>query len=255
MYGIKRKKKHIKEHAWCMSMCQLHETMRMRKRHRRKGISDTGETKNLNAIENEKKPTYETFSNFLNAKALDVISDGAYKKYIVSCREAGEPWAVQTHISVQQVQTVVRRMSRILVELQASGNSRLAQVCTAASNNINPPQEMQSGWHTCYVSGLRCQKGIVLHVQQRSDTQYMVHKRYQRFLLAFWFVSKIEQIVRNLARVWVDEKGSTNATVKKLAEEFQQQHEYVRNIFSIFCYCSNHVETSIARHIREGCVV
>jgi hypothetical protein len=89
-------------------------------------------------------------------------------------------------------------------------------------------------------------------VQQRSETQYTVHKRFQRFLLAFWFVSKIEQIVRNLARVWVDDKGTTNSTVKKLAEEFQEQSEYVRKIFVIFCYCSNHVETSMAKHLGDN---
>jgi hypothetical protein len=235
-----------------VSTCEFPEIMRMRKRHRKTGIANSIPPKSLHSVETEKKTTFQTFSNFFNAKALDVISDGAYKKYIVSCREAGEPWALQTHIAVQQVQTVVRKMSRILVELQAAGHSRLAHVCTAASNNINPPQEMHSGWHTCYVSGLRCQQGIVLHVQQRSETQYTVHKRFQRFLLAFWFVSKIEQIVRNLARVWVDDKGTTNSTVKKLAEEFQEQSEYVRKIFVIFCYCSNHVETSMAKHLGDN---
>jgi hypothetical protein len=249
---VKDNKKHIKQHACSANIQagQLRQEMRMRKRQRRSTQSSKTPTRSSHCLETEKKPTQDTFSKFFYAKALDVISDGGYKKYIVSCREAGEPWAMHTHIAVQQVHAVIRRMSRLLTELQAAGYSRLAQVCAAASNNMNPPQEMQSGWHTCYVSGLRCQKGIVLHVQQRSETQYTVHKQFQRFLLAFWFVSKIEQIVRNLARVWVDEKSNTNATVKQLADEFQEQSEYVGKIFSIFCYCTNHVETSVERHLR-----
>lgn len=84
-------------------------------------------------------------------------------------------------------------------------------------------------------------------------TDMAVHPRFGHFLLMLWFVCKIEHVVRNYTRCWLECRVSSQpreTSVMSLCDEFSQQHAFLDRMHAIFSHGCDHVRRSLGQHMQ-----
>lgn len=94
-------------------------------------------------------------------------------------------------------------------------------------------------------------------VMLRMDCETLVHPRFSHFFLLLWYTTKIEHIVRNHTRCWLDQlqhnkhtigdPSQDNTTVQALCELFSQQE----NVFEDMCAVFNHGVMHVLESLRD----
>lgn len=93
------------------------------------------------------------------------------------------------------------------------------------------------------------------------DSEILVLPKFALFFTLLWYVVKIEHVVRNHTRCWIDsvnsEDGSTPSTaqtdnVQKLCDMFAAQDDFFKSLALVFNRGIRHVITSLSEHERSG---
>lgn len=89
--------------------------------------------------------------------------------------------------------------------------------------------------------------------RSRQECDLLVHPKFSHFFLLLWFVCKIDHVLRNYVRWWVDSlpdgaDDSEKDSVQVLCDQFAEQIEFFENLCKIFNYGVNHIVTSLATY-------
>lgn len=146
-----------------------------------------------------------------------------------------------------------------------------------------PPTRAREGWSTCVITGVRAESCIEIckgplrcppgpggapadHTAglaplcnpggrgpaQRACAQQdvLVHRRFSHFFLMMWFVVKVEHIIRNHTRCWLDEQDP-DQPVGALCSLFERQEQLFCKMHGVFEHAYEHVTNSLQRFIVE----
>lgn len=86
--------------------------------------------------------------------------------------------------------------------------------------------------------------------------EIVVHPRFTHFLLMLWFICKLDHVLRNYTRCWLEaevaaeKKNSAKGqetNVHHLCEKFAGQEELFKSLCSVFNHGFRHIRTSLQK--------
>lgn len=218
------------------------------------------------------------FSVFFCAKAFDIISDNRYRKHTVRCKELGDTWAVEVQESVVSVMSCVREIHQAIERLQNCRHANILRLCRDVLNNSTPPIRTRDGWCTCSITGIRAERCIEVfkpssrsggkacnsstswrtpgtatpknhaHASGAPGRDSIIHPKFGHFALMLWYVCKIEHIVRNFTRCWLEDQPC-DQPVSSLCKAFESNTDVFQRCHAVFLHAYHHVVRSIQNHL------
>ena len=194
--------------------------------------------------------TLEEFTDYFMAKAYDVIGDGAYRKHLRGCKDAGDAWAVSMHSSVQAVTSDMRQVAAVLANLSGSC-SHLASICHHVTVSAQAPIRLHVGSVMCSITRQLCPRCLNLSYNSKVHDCIYVHVRFCRFFMLLWYCYKIEYIVRCCVRAWIDDHVQQNdeTTFKHIAHRLQEMRPQIKQMHDLFLVAQDHIIASLQAHV------
>jgi hypothetical protein len=192
--------------------------------------------------------SYDSFEAYVLYKAFDFISDGAYKKLLVKCKDNGDVWAISTYSKIQETTLTVRQVVQNVQNLHEYGKPRLHKVCLEVMSSANPPCKKKAGWNTCVVTGTRSDECIDLTRPGRSESLVTIHPKFSHFMVMLWLIAKIEHVCKVYTKHWLTAQGSAyqeEKTVQDICNDFQAQNDTIEAMYAAFSHGVVHVTNSI----------
>lgn len=195
--------------------------------------------------------TLDDFRGFFLAKAYDVVGNGAYRKHLARCKEAGDPWALAMTTQLQTVQGQIREVHTSVTSMQPSQNG-LHEICREVMMSAQPPIRLHAGCVTCSITGRRCLKCLDLSKAHKSDSHVYVDPRFCLFFMLLWYCNKLEYVIRCFTRTWLDTRQDTE-TFKTLCCSLRDDMDpTIVRMHALFVSGRSHVLATIAHHARQN---
>jgi hypothetical protein len=80
------------------------------------------------------------------------------------------------------------------------------------------------------------------------QSKLFIHPSLLHFFTMVWYVHKIEHIIRNYTRWWLEQKADTGANIEQLCIDFARDEEYFSKMHAIFNHAVSHVTKSIEEY-------
>jgi hypothetical protein len=88
---------------------------------------------------------------------------------------------------------------------------------------------------------------------RRGTGEVLVHPKLGHFFLMLWYVCKVEHVVRNYTRVWVDQMASSQGDggrdIASLCSSFSSQEALLTGMYRAFRHGCDHVLASLEAHV------
>jgi hypothetical protein len=153
-------------------------------------------------------------------------------------------WEISDHAQQSPMATTTDN-SRFIERLRAC--VLLDASSSSAKPNLNPPNQTQSQTTKQFV-------GTEPTAWMRNNGEYLVHPKLSHFFLMLWYACKIEHVVRNYARCWLDEKirsSKEETDIASICEAFSQQDDLFNQMCDMLNHALSHVTGSIEAHIAS----
>jgi hypothetical protein len=194
--------------------------------------------------------TLDEFRGFFLAKAYDVVGNGAYRKHLAKCREAGDPWALAMGQHLQAVQNHIREIHSVVAAMPASPN-HLADICKNVMMSAQPPIRLNAGSAVCAITDRRCLRCLDLSKTHKGNHHVYVDHRFCFFFMLLWFCNKTEYIVRCFTRTWIDSRPESE-TFKSLCCALGTEMEpSVVRMHSLFVVGKAHILATVAAFVES----
>ena len=195
--------------------------------------------------------TYEMFKAFVCSRAYDIIGNGAYKTFLVKCRENNDTWALETHQHIIAVLEHIKSIVSTITQIRRYSASGLGMICKDVITNTNPPSHSGKVWNVCQISGQHTGECVeVMRSQHKTLRTIFVHAKYAPFLNLLWYVCKIEHVIRNFTRQWLQtieaKERDNELSMSELCEMFSQEESTLKTYFDAFKYGSSFVYDSLS---------
>ena len=76
-------------------------------------------------------------------------------------------------------------------------------------------------------------------------SRLLVHPSLLHFFIMVWYVQKIEHVIRNYTRWWLEQRIDTGENIEQLCVEFACEDALFQNMHAIFNHAVSHVTKSI----------
>jgi hypothetical protein len=194
--------------------------------------------------------TLDEFRGFFLAKAYDVVGNGAYRKHLAKCKEAGDPWAVAMGQHLQAVQAQIREIHAAIVAMPPTPN-HLGDLCKNVMMSAQPPIRLNAGCAVCTITGRRCLKCLDLSKTHKGNHHVYVDHRFCFFFMLLWYCNKMEYIVRCFTRTWLDSRPDSE-TFKSLCCALGAEMEpSVVRMHALFVVGKAHVLSTVSTFVES----
>lgn len=192
----------------------------------------------------------ERFRNFFLARALDIIGDNTFRRFMLKHKNAEVPWAVEMHRDVQYVQQILRSTIRSVQQLQLHPlAAKLHTICQRVTNDTHPPQIYTDGCALCALTGTYTERTVVLSAGARSERLH-THRKFFKFLSMLWIVTHLEANVRSVVHHWLRGDTSEPRDLQALATRFRGAVDLHESAAKCFVHSIAHVSVSIHKHVQ-----
>jgi len=140
-----------------------------------------------------------TVKDFVLLKSFDVVSSGQYRKFVLRKKDLCEQWAMTMHDNYHSIMLEVRNLAKYSGIARSQGHMEIAMVCTKLIACVECPHTEKIGWNTCCITKVQCVGGIRVNSVSES-VPVIVHQRFLRFCLSFWYTSRFEHVLRRIVR-------------------------------------------------------
>ena len=199
--------------------------------------------------------TAEDFAGFMLSKAYDVISNGQFKRHLVSCKDKGDSWAVTMHQQQVRIVQAGRGIQNSISRLSESpSTAQWAQICKDVIGSAQPPVKVFTGSKKCSITGEDLEYSIDLTRSCRNAKPIYVHLRFWHFFVLLWYITKIEYIIRSCTKHWMDNtKTSENTlTCPEICEHFKDENtELTEKMAALFLKGCAFVQNSVELYRQE----
>jgi hypothetical protein len=178
--------------------------------------------------------------DFVLLKSFDVVSSGQYRKFVLRKKDLCEAWAMQMHDNYHSIMLEVRNLSKYSVIARSQGHMEIATVCAKLLVCVECPHVEKSGWNTCSITKVQCVGGV--RVNSASDSvPIVVHQRFLRFCLSFWYTSRFEHVLRRIVRGKYTKSYCDEYTLSEISAMINQDPEIVTLAVKNFVNALAHV--------------
>lgn len=198
--------------------------------------------------------SFETFELYFHYRVFDFFSEGDYKKQVVQCKDTGDAWASKVYAGMQEVSSLIKRVSTEVSSLQEFGKTRLQMACVEVMASATPPCRRKKGWHMCSITGVRSDECMDLTRPGKSEHTVTVARSFSHFFVMLWLIAKMDHVCKTVARSWLVDKGTefeSGTPVKEMCEAFVAEcGPVVQALFRAFEHACAHVLASLDAHKR-----
>ena len=173
----------------------------------------------------EQQPCWEDFLAFTVCRSMDVIYSAQFKRHLSTCRERGDPWAVDMSNAQGRMAARCKEWTTQMLRMQSD---TLKQVCRDVINSSQPPVKLVTVPGVCAISGQKIEHCLNLTRLSKNSKSVLVHTRYWHFCIFLWYCSKLEYIVRAYAKNWLESQGPVSLELDQLPQlmrRFTEQNQ------------------------------
>ena len=194
----------------------------------------------------------ECFTSYVNTKAFDVIGNGAYKTFLVKCRDNNDEWATQAHKYNTLVVDFVRSINGLINDIRRLDAAGIAVISKEIVTNTTPPSYSRECFNVCQISGQHSASCVeIQRSQHKNSVTIYIHSKYITFLNVMWFVCKIDHVIRNYTRQWMwsNEEKLQNMSLSETCNLFTENTETVKSLYHVFINGGRMVHMSFSKHL------
>jgi len=182
--------------------------------------------------------------SFVLLKAFDVVSSGQYRKFVLRKKDLCEQWAMTMHDHYHLIMQEVRNLAKYPVLARSQGHMEVGLVCAKLLNCVECPQSTMSGWNTCVITKVQCVGGV--RVNSASEAApVVVHSRFLRFCLSYWYASRMEHVLRRIVRAKYNKPFCDEYTLAQVSAMIHGDSDIVGAVVDNFIHALTHVHTSM----------
>ena len=191
--------------------------------------------------------------DFVLLKSFDIVSSGQYRKFVLRKKDLCEEWAIDMHHSYHTLMLEVRNLSKYASLAKSQGHTEVSIVCTKLLNCVECPHIENTGWHTCTITKVLCMGGVRVNPESES-TAIMVHPRFLRFCLAYWFTTRFEHVLRRIVRCKYTKVYCDTTTLSFITSAINEDQEIVGGVVNNFVHALAHVHATMQKLLgmKEG---
>ncbi|KAJ1467589.1 hypothetical protein T484DRAFT_1755740 [Baffinella frigidus] len=176
--------------------------------------------------------------DFVLLKSFDVVSSGQYRKFVLRKKDLCDQWAMTMHDNYHIMILEIRNLSKYAMLAKSQGHMEVAIVCTKLLNCNECPFEETSGWNTCTITKVQCMGGVRVNSASES-TPVVVHPRFLRFCLSFWYTSRFEHVLRRVVRGKYTKTYCDQYTLSEVSATIHADTEIVGAAVDNFLHATN----------------
>lgn len=195
-------------------------------------------------LELDSSDAMTTVRNFVLLKAFDVVSSGQYRKFVLRKKDLCEQWAMTMHDHYHVIMQEVRNLTKYPVLARSQGQTEVALVCSKLLSCVECPYPVTSGWNTCVITKVQCVGGV--RVNSASETvPLVVHTRFLRFCLSYWYAARMEHVLRRIVRGKYSKAFCDEYTLADVSAMIHADQEIVGVAVDNFLHALTHVHSSM----------
>jgi hypothetical protein len=143
----------------------------------------------------------------------------------------------------------VRQLAKYAVLARSKGHTDVATVCTKLLNCVECPHVTKSGWHTCTITKVQCMGGIRVNLAAEA-TAIMVHPRFLRFCLSYWYTARFEHVLRRVVRGKYSKLYCDEYTLSEVSGTIHKDEEITVVVVDNFTHALMHVHRTMHRLLQ-----
>jgi hypothetical protein len=188
--------------------------------------------------------TARIVKDFVLLKAFDVVSSGQYRKFVLKRKDLCEQWAMTMHDNYHTMVLEIRNLAKYATMTKSQGHMEVATVCSKLLNCVECPHEETVGWNTCSITKVQCIGGVRVNSTSES-TPIVVHPRFLRFCLSYWYTSRFEHVLRRIVRGKYPKAYCDDYTLSEISSMINTDAEVVTMAVENFIHALSHVHTTM----------
>jgi len=182
--------------------------------------------------------------DFVLLKSFDVVSSGQYRKFVLRKKDLCEQWAMKMHDNYHNIITEIRNLAKYSVLARSQGFMEIATVCAKLITCVECPQEDKNSWTTCTITKVQCMGGVRVNSSSES-VPIVVHPRFLRFCLSFWYTSRFEHVLRRVVRGKYSKTYCDEYTLSQISEMITRDVDVVKTAVDNFVHALAHVHATM----------
>jgi len=187
---------------------------------------------------------HAAMKSFVLLKAFDVVSSGQYRKFVLRKKDLCEEWAMTMHDHYHMIMTEVRNLAKYPVLSRSQGHMEVGLVCAKLLNCVECPQSVTSGWNTCVITKVQCVGGVRVNSSSEA-TPVVVHSRFLRFCLSYWYASRIEHVLRRIVRAKYNKAFCDEYTLAQVSAMIHADSDILGAVVENLMRALTHVHASM----------
>ena len=114
-----------------------------------------------------------------------------------------------------------------------------------------PPDDSCMEPGRCMISGLKSYALVNLCPKMLASDKILVSPSLLHFFQVYWFIMKLDYIVRNFTRSWLDDRIG-ESTIQEICNEFSGDEQFMQSAWTVFKHGCSHILQSVSHH-EESC--
>jgi hypothetical protein len=160
-------------------------------------------------------------------------------------------WAISMQTSIAAVIHRVKSIALLVKSTENYTSKNLRMVCVEVMSSQLPPSAACTEAGTCVITNSRSSVCINLGGNNKSpgsNSHLVIHPSLFHFFMMVWYVHKVEHIIRNYTRWWIEQRVEHGENIEQLCTEFALDTEFFSNLHLIFNHAVSHVQLSIEEY-------
>jgi hypothetical protein len=123
-------------------------------------------------------------------------------------------------------------------------------ICSEVTASQLPPNALCVEAGTCAVTRSKSSVCINLggHGRAVANVNLLIHPSLFHFFVMVWYVHKIEHVIRNYTRWWLEQRTDAEDNIEQLCHEFSTDTVLFSQLHAIFNHAVSHIELSIEEY-------
>jgi hypothetical protein len=148
------------------------------------------------------------------------------------------------HQSYHQMVNETRNLAKYPVLARAQGFTEVGLMCTKLLQCAECPELDSSSFFTCSIT--KVQTFGAVRVNSSSEAvAVMVHPRFLRFCISFWFASRFEHVLRKLVRVKYSKAVCDASTLAAVSKSIYNDTDITVTVVENFANALMHVHRTM----------
>lgn len=151
-------------------------------------------------LPDSKKKNVEDFKkdirNFFLLRAYDVVSQGAYRRYLLREKDLQEMWAINMHQSFSRINAEIKQVLKYICISKTRGKLNVSTLLQKISLSADAPELSINEVCRCHLTSVVIFSGVKITGKSDVVPSIVVHRRFEKFCWSFWFLAKVESVLK-----------------------------------------------------------